>query len=103
MENTNDKKESLIPYGAWGQLQESGILLENGDILAEGRIFEVARELKRLWEAKNYNGFGELLSNCGIEGEEYHKLSHTIITEEGATVFWVLDKVCDILDEDEED
>lgn len=98
MEKANDRLR--IPHGEWGYLQDSGILLESGDILSEGRIVEVAREAQKLWEAKDYKGFARLLANDGLSAEDSQKLSHTILTENGVSVIWLLDDALDIIGHD---
>ena len=68
-----------IPNDEWAELMESGLLLENGDVLTDGKLLKVARECKRLFEAKDYKGFVNLLENDGLSEEDSHLLSHTVL------------------------
>ena len=52
--------DAMTALGLWKSvhvLTESGILLLNGETLAEGRVVEFARELSNLWHAKEYQKF----------------------------------------------
>jgi len=79
-----------------GELIESGILLENGETLTSGRIVEIAREAKQLWENKDYHGFRNLIHNHQLNEDDRWLLTHTVILERGATIFDLLSEIDDM-------
>ena len=84
-----------------GILIESGIDIGEGNIVTEGRVLEIAREAKRLNDAREYESFKEL-----ILGEEAKSLGDrrlllgTVITETGMNI---LTKLAFILEDEEAD
>ena len=69
-----------------GLLTESGIELEQGSVIKEGRVVEIVREAKRLLESgedkefMNYLTYGPINE---LSSEEYKIVTGTVINESG--------------------
>jgi hypothetical protein len=53
-------------------LTESGIILENGKTITEGRVVDLARKAKVLADSKKMSAFEDLI----LVGQEYKQLTH---------------------------
>ena len=43
-----------------GILTETGILMNNGTTMTEGKVFELAKRVKSLYDVNDYRGFNEV-------------------------------------------
>jgi len=73
-------------------LTESGIKFGEESVFTEGRVLEIAREAKQLYEAKQYEEF--MILTCDEMPKELSRddaliLIDTVITETGGTIFEV--------------
>ena len=82
-----------------GVLMESGIQLNDGTMMTEGRILEIARELHEKLLNKDWHGFMESVpgSDNHLTEDEYYLLFGTIITERNQTVREAMFDIADII------
>ena len=94
-----DEKGNVYTIPCEGVLMESGIRLNDGTMMTEGRVVELARELKEKLRNKDWHGFMELVpgSDSHLTEDEYYLLFGTIISERGQTVREALFDVADII------
>ena len=73
-------------------ITESGILLENGELLSTGKVVEIAQMCKQLLERGDVKGFQELMRGPAWELDDNEKnlLANAVITENGNTVLETL-------------
>jgi hypothetical protein len=96
--NINADMTSDISTREWGHLQESGILMDNGDLITEGRVLEVAREIRKRWYAKDCKGIMEIMANnAGLNDDEYTKLHSIVLTESGRVLLHILSDASDFI------
>ena len=107
MYERKDESGKIYSIPCLGVLTESGVLLNSGETLTEGKVVEFAREASELWTAKDYKGLVDLIcerATVEIESQDdYMLLSGTVICEKGHTVRWALIDASDILDDMKED
>jgi len=86
-----------------GVLTEQGILLESGEAITSGKVVELAKELSKFWNTKNYRGFIEAygLSMRKLDRDDDQLLAGTVIDERGTTVRWAIFDAADFLDDEE--
>jgi hypothetical protein len=97
LEKANRDGTTTSGFEVYGHLQESGILLESGELVTDGRVVEIAKEIKRLWEAKDYKGVMDADPyRFNLTDEEHRQLNRTIFTESGCTLFQIMDDSIDL-------
>ena len=86
-------------------LTESGVLLNSGETLTEGKVVEFAREASSLWNGKKYQEYVELINDRATveieDQDDWSTLCDTVICKRGTTVKWALYDAIDILEANE--
>jgi hypothetical protein len=89
VEPEDDEEELYV------EITENGLELSTGEIISEGRIVEIAREAKRLIEAKDDDAFYDLLHTeevGSMDDEQQRILLSTYVTEDDD----IMDEICGI-------
>jgi len=75
-------------------LAETGIVLKNGETIASGKIVEIARRGKVLYESGDYAGFEDLMYGEEVngldDGQQRLLMDTTIIDRPLGNILWLL-------------
>ena len=79
-------------------LTESGIQIDGGELISEGKVVELVRKAKELFEAEKYEEFMALTCDGiadRLSDDEMDIMCETAITEDGKTIYRIANDIED--------